>query len=655
MCVKSKSECLERTRVQIQASLLEHLKIPENRFTWLRGPPGTGKTAICMSVASTLNSEAVLAASFFWDKNQAGTGLNSIEHFPSTLAYQLAVFNEDFKMSLVKHLRQPSSGFVKSLPLDKQMSVLIIEPMRDVIEMLPSGRIRFVIILDGLDECGNPMTLKSLMELVLKLHDLPSSFAVLVSSRPETQVIRAWSRAQSKGHVILCEDTNTIDKKMDLDTFTSACRELPIIASLRIREICDRTELGATLKLEFDYFRNLMDAPTDLNSEYLRILRRAYTLESSPVRPNVIENYRLVVGTIAVAREPLSLHSIAQLLGITEDEVYATLRPIGSIVDLPSTGEGRPKFYHATAKEFIVGHPISGTCDHPFFIDKDGSFLGLPLLRFLRGLAIPTNRPLGDEKKWRRFQRKRQPEHIQYAVKYLFNHLDSSKLFSQDSNELQQEFDHFLTHNLLWFIVLLQGEFTLLDKIKFLHSNNNDYGSTQLLREAGRVNEYVVDRYHLPALPRVTVHPSHLPKTKVFYPWQIFRSMLPFTPTSSLLFKSYSHLSDPVRIFSISGEFAGHLIPLSEHALSARKIMETKLRRLPREQQGYKAEFLDPDIREGTVTSAAISKDGCHIALGFGNGGIEVVDIDQQHSITRFQCDSYSPPVWIEFISAPEA
>ncbi|KAF8331432.1 uncharacterized protein EI90DRAFT_3057923 [Cantharellus anzutake] len=85
--------------------------------------------------------------------------------------------------------------------------------------------------------------------------------------------------------------------------------------------------------------------------------------------------------------------------------------------------------------------------------------------------------------------------------------------------------------------------------------------------------------------------------------------------------------------------------------------MEAKLRRLPMEQRGYgpRAELFDPDICEGTVTSAAISKDGCHIALGFGNGGIEVVDIDQQHSITRFQCDSCSPPVWIEFISAPEA
>ncbi|KAF8331409.1 uncharacterized protein EI90DRAFT_1019448 [Cantharellus anzutake] len=79
--------------------------------------------------------------------------------------------------------------------------------------------------------------------------------------------------------------------------------------------------------------------------------------------------------------------------------------------------------------------------------------------------------------------------------------------------------------------------------------------------------------------------------------------------------------------------------------------MEAKLSRLPREQPGYKAEFLDLDIREGTVASAAISKDGSHVALGFGDGGIEVVDIDQQHSIARFQCDSCSPPVWIEFIS----
>ncbi|KAF8324971.1 uncharacterized protein EI90DRAFT_2203210 [Cantharellus anzutake] len=143
-----------------------------------------------------------------------------------------------------------------------------------------------------------------------------------------------------------------------------------------------------------------------------------------------------------------------------------------------------------------------------------------------------------------------------------------------------------------------------------------------------------------------------------FDPWHIFRSMLPFTPTPSPLFKLYHHLLDPVRIFSISGEFAGHLIPLSKDSLNARKVMQAKLsnRRKVVDHRGleiidYKAEFLDPDIRKSIVSSAAISKDGHFIALGFGNGDIEVVDIDQQHAITRFQCNSRNPLAWIEFIS----
>ncbi|KAF8341654.1 uncharacterized protein EI90DRAFT_1763557 [Cantharellus anzutake] len=83
--VKSKSECLPGTRDRIQESLLKHLKEAGNRFIWLRGSPGTGKTAISMSVASTLKEQGMLAASFFWDKNQAGTGLDSIELFPLPL------------------------------------------------------------------------------------------------------------------------------------------------------------------------------------------------------------------------------------------------------------------------------------------------------------------------------------------------------------------------------------------------------------------------------------------------------------------------------------------------------------------------------------------------------------------------------------------
>ncbi|KAF8334951.1 uncharacterized protein EI90DRAFT_2885248, partial [Cantharellus anzutake] len=120
---------------------------------WLRGSPGTGKTAICKSVASTLETKGSLAASFFWDKNQPGSGLDSIKQFPSTLAHQLACFNEDFKFSLVKLLRQPALVSVRGFPLEKQLNTLMIEPMRGLKDRFPSGKDRFVIVLDGLDEC----------------------------------------------------------------------------------------------------------------------------------------------------------------------------------------------------------------------------------------------------------------------------------------------------------------------------------------------------------------------------------------------------------------------------------------------------------------------------------------------------------------------
>ncbi|KAF8331330.1 uncharacterized protein EI90DRAFT_2816499, partial [Cantharellus anzutake] len=147
--------CLPGTRTKMQESLLIHLGKAGNRFVWLRGSPGTGKTAICKSIASTLDERGTLVASFFWDKNQKGTGLDSIEMFASTLAYQLARFSEDFKISLVQHLQEQALEKVQSLPLEEQMEALIIKPMRGIKDMFTSRarEERLVIVLDALDEC----------------------------------------------------------------------------------------------------------------------------------------------------------------------------------------------------------------------------------------------------------------------------------------------------------------------------------------------------------------------------------------------------------------------------------------------------------------------------------------------------------------------
>ncbi|KAF8328252.1 uncharacterized protein EI90DRAFT_1620135 [Cantharellus anzutake] len=138
--------------------------------------------------------------------------------------------------------------------------------------------------------------------------------------------------------------------------------------------------------------------------------------------------------------------------------------------------------------------------------------------------------------------------------------------------------------------------------------------------------------------------------------WLLYRSMSLFCPPKSSLYKLYGHLSDPVRIFGISSKISNHLIPLSEASLNARMLIEAKLDGLPkkvdkwsREVIDYEAEFREPDVRNGIVTCAALSRDGRYIALGLGSGIIEIADIDDQRTISQFQNDPPNPPAWIEF------
>ena len=146
-----------------------------------------------MRVASTLHEKGVLAASFFWDKNQPGSGLDSLASFPSTLARQLAAFNDYYRITLYKHLQQ-SPYNVQGFALKEQMKGLILDPMDEMKEWLSLGKGRWVIILDGLDECGDQETLEELMEVVLMLDQLPPKFTILISCRPEPQLHKAWKK-----------------------------------------------------------------------------------------------------------------------------------------------------------------------------------------------------------------------------------------------------------------------------------------------------------------------------------------------------------------------------------------------------------------------------------------------------------------------------
>ena len=357
----------------------------------MQGSPGTGKTAIAKSIADSLALDKRLAASFFWDKTGGRANADSIELFPPTLASQLATFSRDYEALLVNRLLDRSSRNVFRLPLETQMGLLIIEPASSISQVFASARGRPVVVLDGLDECGDKEMLARLMELVLLLDGLPHDFVILVSSRPEQEIRDACGTFGDIPRVstdkISEDDTDHTIREMvrdglgkigrsrradwapsegDLDAFVGTCRQLPVLAEIRIREVGILAR-SLTFQRAFHCVKEDAALSKDLNDDYLRILRRAY----SGVPRDVLSTYHEVVGTIIVTHEPLSARTISEIFGTSEEDVLAVLDPIGSIISAPTSGDDPVHFYHATAKEFLTGPPQGDENDREFFFNED--------------------------------------------------------------------------------------------------------------------------------------------------------------------------------------------------------------------------------------------------------------------------------------------
>ena len=343
-----------------------------NRFIWLQGSPGSGKTAIAKSIADTLAQNNRLAASFFWDKTGSRANANSIEQFPSSLARQLARFSQDYEMLLVNRLLDRTFRNILMRPLDAQMDSLLLQPMSSLGEAFSSGEGCPVIVLDGLDECGSRDALKELMKVVVLLNKLPPDFLILVSARPELEIHGGFKPFRNVHCLytdkISKDDTNHtirilvergleeirqqrpstwVPTEDDLHAFAETCRQLPVLAEVRVREVRISASRGATLRNAFHSVKGDGALSGDLNDDYLRILRRAImrgdvhsashstrsAVSTAPsgglaVSPDVLRTYRAVVGTVIAALTGLSVRTISDILAISEEEARAVLDPL---------------------------------------------------------------------------------------------------------------------------------------------------------------------------------------------------------------------------------------------------------------------------------------------------------------------------------------
>jgi hypothetical protein len=143
-------------------------------------------------------------------------------------------------------------------------------------------------------------------------------------------------------------------------------------------------------------------------------------------------------------------------------------------------------------------------------------------------------------------------------------------------------------------------------------------------------------------------------------------TLIPFLATREDDSPLFQYLDNRVRVFSVLGEFGRQYIPISSGVLQSyqgllphlhlfRESIASKLKRYEGGDVAWlkahkSLQMLDvKSFLPCIVGCSALSANGDLVALAFGDGAIEISNVERRES-SRFLFQPDSPPLWMEFI-----
>ncbi|KAJ7121447.1 WD40-repeat-containing domain protein [Mycena epipterygia] len=179
MSASSRGSCLPGTRHKLLDNVTEWVTVPSEsgNVLWLSGVAGSGKSTISTTVSESFRAVDRLGAFLFFDRN------DSARSHPgaviSTLAYKLALSNPHIASAVAEVIRRDPA--VVDAPIRTQFKMLLLDPLYSAVQHIQGP---VLIILDALDECGDPRSRAVLLSLfATEFPKLPHLFRILITSR----------------------------------------------------------------------------------------------------------------------------------------------------------------------------------------------------------------------------------------------------------------------------------------------------------------------------------------------------------------------------------------------------------------------------------------------------------------------------------------
>jgi NACHT domain len=372
--------CHPDTRKCFLDHIIEWVENPESeRGLVLLGQAGTGKSSIAHEVALHFDETCLGSYVAFRRKEQLK---DEAYHFFTTLARDLSDRYPPFKLALGRAIMGDSS-LRTTRDHRRLFKWFLLEPLKS----LPLGH-PMLIVIDGLDESGVTIGGNGLHTFLAQcLIDLPTNFRVLITSRSEDGIKRAFTNARSVRTLYMDNAQLAADTERDISLYLR--NELPEdVFKDHGSKLAKASEgLFQWAAVASGFINSYANLGLSDNECVQRLLGHSRGLGGEGLLDNLYEEvlkeyfksdeaqnlFRSVMGQLFAAAEPLSIHSLIALRRHVStvhpedsNRVPKMLRHLGSLLsNVTSSDQTRPIVpLHTSFRDFLT----SKTSD-VFYVD----------------------------------------------------------------------------------------------------------------------------------------------------------------------------------------------------------------------------------------------------------------------------------------------
>ncbi|KAM6495266.1 Quinonprotein alcohol dehydrogenase-like superfamily [Amanita muscaria] len=541
---KQSEVCFEDTRVIVLEELASWV-IDRPKIYALSGPAGIGKSTIAYTFAARAAKLGILGASFFFSRDEPDC--RNAKRFFTSIAYQLCVHDKEFAHAIGKTLlTERGTGAVTKNP-QEQMQTLILEPLQDIVK---SHRQPTVIVIDAIDECDSPDRYQVLASLERLVHGL-SSFKVLITTRPQPRLDRLLSSHKVFSLQDIKDETVNSDIRRYLKYNLSREKVDECLPDLRKEWSANDEEIDHLVRMAGGLFiiasttvRLVLDA-TIYNPERqmtmlkadgmatLGRLERFYTIILRGAVPEkcesgIIERFKAVVGAILTVQERLPIEVLEHLTNLSACDIDAVLKNLKSVIVVE---EDTARIYHKSFFDFLTNEQHVPP-DFRIVIKDQNTQIAINCFQIMNKSLKKNILNLGEPacfmdnkdvlKEQEKLVHNNIPLQLRYACMYWAIHTEGANM---DDGVLKEGLKQFALKHLLhwleelsWNCQLFLAHHALRILMPLLESRLPDI--TKLFSDGLR---FISKFYEI--IEHSALH--------------IYYSALPFTPTESLLYRTY--------------------------------------------------------------------------------------------------------------------